>query len=126
MNLKPIKVGLLGFGVVGGGTYSVLTRNAEEIARRAGRDIEVVRVATRTPSKAKAVFGEALPVDDDLMGLVSDPNIDIVVELIGGETLARELVMQAIAHGKHVVTANKALLAMHGNEIFAEIGRAHV
>lgn len=126
MNLKPIKVGLLGFGVVGGGTYSVLTRNAEEIARRAGRDIEVVRVATRTPSKAKAVFGEALPVDDDLMGLVSDPEIDIVVELIGGETLARELVMQAIANGKHVVTANKALLAMHGNEIFAAASKKGV
>lgn len=126
MNLKPIKVGLLGFGVVGGGTYSVLTRNAEEIARRAGRDIEVVRVATRTPSKAKAVFGEALPVDDDLMGLISDPEIDIVVELIGGETLARELVMQAIANGKHVVTANKALLAMHGNEIFAAASKKGV
>ncbi|NLY65424.1 MAG: homoserine dehydrogenase [Alcaligenaceae bacterium] len=124
--MSPIKVGLLGFGVVGSGTYSVLTRNAEEIARRAGRSIEIVRVATRTPAKAKSVFGEALPVDNDLAGLVSDPEIDIVIELIGGETLAREMVMLAIANGKHVVTANKALLARYGNEIFAAASKQGV
>ncbi len=124
--MSPIKVGLLGFGVVGSGTYSVLTHNAEEIARRAGRSIEIVRVATRTPAKAKSVFGEALPVDNDLAGLVSDPEIDIVIELIGGETLAREMVMLAIANGKHVVTANKALLARYGNEIFAAASKQGV
>ena len=118
-DLKPIKVGLLGFGVVGSGTWAVLNRNADEIARRAGCRIEIVRIATRNPSKISDVPGHVL-VDDDLMGLVKDPEIDIVVELIGGSTLARELILAAIAEGKHVVTANKALLALHGNEIFAE------
>ncbi|ETD72921.1 homoserine dehydrogenase [Pelistega indica] len=117
--LNPLKVGLLGFGVVGSGTWNVLTRNAEEIARRAGRHIEIVRIATRTPAKAINVVGAAVPVDNDLMTVVNDPDIDIVVELIGGTTLAKELVLKAIENGKHVVTANKALLAMHGNEIFA-------
>ena len=118
-DLKPIKVGLLGFGVVGSGTWAVLNRNADEIARRAGCRIEIVRIATRNPSKISDVPGH-VQVDDDLMGLVKDPEIDIVVELIGGSTLARELILAAIAEGKHVVTANKALLALHGNEIFAE------
>ncbi len=117
--MNPMKVGLLGFGVVGSGTYAVLTRNAEEISRRAGRQIVVSRVATRTPAKAVAVFGDRVPVSNDMTALVSDPDIDIVVELIGGTTLARDLVLQAIENGKHVVTANKALLALHGNEIFA-------
>lgn len=117
--LNPLRVGLLGFGVVGGGTWTVLNRNAQEIARRAGRQIEIVRIATRTPAKATAVVGANVLVDDDLQALVNDPSIDIVVELIGGTTLAYELVMQSIAHGKHVVTANKALLALHGNEIFS-------
>ncbi|MDY3330723.1 MAG: homoserine dehydrogenase [Pelistega sp.] len=116
--LNPIKVGLLGFGVVGSGTWKVLTRNAEEIARRAGRQIEVARIATRTTSKATDVVGQAIPVSDDMLSVVNDPSIDIVVELIGGTTLAKDLVLQAIANGKHVVTANKALLAVHGNEIF--------
>lgn len=117
--MSPIKVGLVGLGVVGGGTWTVLARNAEEIARRAGRRIEVARIAVRDVAKARSKVGEAVPVSTDVFGLVRDPEIDIVVELIGGDTLARELVLEAIAHGKHVVTANKALLAKHGNEIFA-------
>lgn len=117
--MNPMKVGLLGFGVVGSGTYAVLTRNAEEISRRAGRQIVVSKVATRTPAKAVAVFGDKVPVSSDMRGLVADPDVDIVVELIGGTTLARELVLASIENGKHVVTANKALLALHGNEIFA-------
>ncbi|MGO3125929.1 MAG: homoserine dehydrogenase [Advenella sp.] len=117
--MNPMKVGLLGFGVVGSGTYAVLTRNAEEISRRAGRQIVVSKVATRTPAKAVAVFGDKVPVSNDMAGLVDDPEVDIVVELIGGTTLARELVLTAIENGKHVVTANKALLALHGNEIFS-------
>lgn len=116
--LNPIKVGLLGFGVVGSGTWNVLTRNAEEIARRAGRQIEIVRIATRTTSKATSVVGHAVPVSDDMLSVVNDPNVEVVVELIGGTTLAKELVLKAIENGKHVVTANKALLAVHGNEIF--------
>lgn len=118
-DLKPVKVGLLGFGVVGSGTWAVLNRNADEIARRAGCRIEIERIATRNPSKITDVPGH-VQVDDDLMALVKDPEIDVVVELIGGSTLARELILAAIAEGKHVVTANKALLALHGNEIFAE------
>jgi len=117
--MGPMKVGLVGLGVVGGGTWTVLARNAEEIARRAGRRIEVVRVAVRDVAKARSKVGEAVPVSTDVFGLVRDPEIDIVVELVGGDTLARELVLEAIANGKHVVTANKALLAKHGNEIFA-------
>ena len=116
--LNPIRVGLLGFGVVGSGTWTVLNRNAQEIARRAGRQIEIVRVATRTPAKAAPLVGPNVQIDNDLQGLVDDPSIDIVVELIGGTELAHDLVMQAIKNGKHVVTANKALLALHGNEIF--------
>ena len=115
--MNPMKVGLLGLGVVGGGTWTVLSRNAEEIARRAGRRIEVTRAAVRDVAKARSRVGDTLPVDTDVHALVRDPAIDIVVELIGGDTLARELVLEAIANGKHVVTANKALLAKHGNEI---------
>src|SRR5690606_28015802 len=111
--------GLLGPGVVGGGTWSVLTRNAEEIGRRAGRRIDISRITVRDVAKARGRIGESIPVDTDVRALVSDPNVDIVVELSGGDTLARELVLEAIANGKHVVTANKALLAKHGNEIFA-------
>ena len=117
--MDAIKVGLLGLGVVGGGTWKVLKRNAEEIARRAGRRIEVTRVAVRDVAKARALVGDAVLVGSDPYEVVRDPSIDIVVELIGGDTLARELVLEAIAHGKHVVTANKALLAKHGNEVFA-------
>ena len=116
--MDSIKVGLLGLGVVGGGTWNVLRRNAEEISRRAGRQIEVVKVAVRDVAKAKAKVGQAVVVTDDPRSVVCDPEVDIVVELIGGTTMARDLVMQAIENGKHVVTANKALLATYGTEIF--------
>ncbi|MDR5170991.1 homoserine dehydrogenase [Methylobacillus flagellatus] len=117
--MKPINVGLLGIGTVGGGTYTVLTRNQEEIARRAGRPIAITRVADRNLELARTVTGGQIDVTDDAFAVVADPDIDIVVELIGGYTIARELVMKAIENGKHVVTANKALIALHGNEIFA-------
>lgn len=116
--MKSMKVGLLGLGVVGGGTWNVLRRNAQEIARRAGRQIEVVGVAVRDVAKARARIGEDVFITDDPYVLVNDPKIDIVVELIGGTTTARELVLRAVENGKHVVTANKALLATHGTEIF--------
>lgn len=121
--MDSIKVGLLGLGVVGGGTWKVLKRNAEEIARRAGRQIEVVRVAVRDVAKARAKLGDGVQVGDDPFAVVRDPAVEIVVELIGGTTLARELIMEAIAHGKQVVTANKALLATHGTEIFEAASR---
>ena len=117
--MDPIRVGLLGLGVVGGGTWKVLKRNAQEIARRAGRRIEVTRVAVRDVAKARTLLGPDVDVGSDPHAVTCDPNIDIVVELIGGDTLARELVLEAIANGKDVVTANKALLAKHGSEIFA-------
>ncbi len=117
--MKPINVGLLGIGTVGGGTYTVLTRNQEEIARRAGRPIAITRVADRNLELAKQITQGKVEVTDDAFAIVTDPNIDIVVELIGGYTIARELVLKAIENGKHVVTANKALIALHGNEIFA-------
>ncbi len=116
--MKPIHVGLLGLGTVGGGTLTVLRRNAEEISRRAGREIRVVRAAVRNLDKAKKLAGD-LPLTSNPFDVVDDPAIDIVVELIGGLEPARELVLQAIANGKHVVTANKHLVAKHGNEIFA-------
>ncbi|WP_153108928.1 homoserine dehydrogenase [Propionivibrio limicola] len=117
--MKPINVGLLGVGTVGGGTFNVLKRNAEEIARRAGRVIQVTAVADKNVELAKQVTAGACRVTDDAFSIVVDPDIDIVVELIGGYGVARELVLKAIENGKHVVTANKALLAMHGNEIFS-------
>jgi len=117
--MSSIKVGLLGLGVVGAGTWKVLTRNAQEIARRAGRHIEVTAVAVRDVDKARSLVGDGVYITRDGLEVVRRPDIDIVVELIGGDTLAREWVMEAIAQGKHVVTANKALLAKHGNEIFA-------
>ena len=116
--MKPINVGLLGLGTVGGGTLTVLRRNAAEITRRAGREIRVVRAAVRDLEKAKLQAGD-LPLTTNPFDVVDDPDIDIVVELIGGLEPARELVMQAIANGKHVVTANKHLIAKYGNEIFA-------
>ena len=116
--MKPIKVGLLGLGTVGGGTLTVLRRNATEITRRAGREIVVVKAAVRDLEKARKLANQ-LPLTLDPFEVVNDPEIDIVVELIGGLSPAKELVMQAIANGKHVVTANKHLVAKHGNEIFA-------
>ena len=116
--MKPINVGLIGIGTVGGGTWNVLKRNADEISRRAGRPIRITAVADKNVELAKQVTGGAARVTDDAFSLVNDPEIDIIVELIGGYGVAREVVMQAIANGKHVVTANKALLAVHGTEIF--------
>ncbi len=116
--MESIKLGLLGLGVVGGGTWNVLQRNAEEISRRAGRQLEVVQIAVRDLAKARARVGHDVVITDDAFAVVNNPEIDIVVELIGGVTLARQLVLQAIDQGKHVVTANKALLAQHGTEIF--------
>jgi homoserine dehydrogenase len=123
VTINPVKVGLIGLGTVGGGTFAVLARNQQEITRRAGRGIEVAAVAVRDVAKARRLVGEALPVTDRPLELVRQPDIDIVVELMGGYEPARTLVLEAIAHGKHVVTANKALLARHGNEIF-EAARA--
>lgn len=117
--MKPIKVGLVGFGTVGAGTWAVLRRNQEEISRRAGRGIEVVAVSRRDLEAARAQVGSEVRVVADPLAIARDPEIDIVVELIGGTTMAREVVMAAIEAGKHVVTANKALLALHGNEVFA-------
>ncbi len=117
--MKSIQVGLLGIGTVGGGTFRVLQRNQAEIMRRAGRGIEIAMVAARDLDKARAVVGQAAQVVGDPFAVVNHADIDIVVEVIGGTTLAKQLVLQAIANGKHVVTANKALLAEHGNEIFA-------
>jgi homoserine dehydrogenase len=116
--MKPIQVGLIGIGTVGGGVFEVLRRNQEEIKRRAGRGIEVTMVSRRDQAKARAMVGEDAKVVADPRDIIRNPDIDIVVELIGGYTLARELVLEAIAAGKHVVTANKALLAVHGTEIF--------
>lgn len=117
--MKPIKVGLLGIGTVGSGTFKVLKRNQEEIIRRAGRSIEIVMVAARNMERARQIIGNDVQLVNDPALVVNNPEIDIVVEVIGGCTVAKDMVMQAIANGKHVVTANKALLAIHGNEIFA-------
>jgi homoserine dehydrogenase len=117
--MKPIQVGLLGMGTVGSGTFNVLRRNQEEIQRRAGRGIEITMVADLDVAKAQALVGPHIKVVSDARQIIANPEIDIVVELIGGYGIAKSLVMEAIAAGKHVVTANKALLAVHGTEIFA-------
>ncbi|MFY9974943.1 MAG: homoserine dehydrogenase [Chromatiaceae bacterium] len=118
--MEPVKIGLLGLGTVGGGTVTVLTRNAREIERRAGRGIEIARAAARE-YRAESITGiERIgQIGDDAFAVVEDPEIQVIVELIGGYSPAKELVLRAIALGKHVVTANKALIARHGNEIFA-------
>lgn len=118
--MRPVKVGLLGIGTVGGGTVRVLKRNAQEISRRAGRGIEVVHAAARDLGKQRIADLQGITLTTDPFEVVNSPELDIVVELIGGDGVARELVTQAIANGKHVVTANKALIAKHGNEIFTQ------
>ncbi len=117
--MKPIQVGLMGMGTVGSGTFNVLQRNQSEIKRRAGRGIEISMVADLDMAKAKAMAGPQVKVVSDAREIIANPDIDIVVELIGGYGIAKALVLEAIAAGKHVVTANKALLAVHGTEIFA-------
>jgi homoserine dehydrogenase len=117
--MQPIQVGLLGIGTVGGGTFAVLQRNQEEIRRRAGREIRVTMVADLDVERARKIVGDAAKVVGDAREVIANRDIDIVVELIGGYGIARTLVLEAIAAGKHVVTANKALLAVHGSEIFA-------
>jgi homoserine dehydrogenase len=118
-DMKPIQVGLLGIGVVGTGTFNVLKRNQPEIQRRAGRGIEITMVADLDTERARSIVGEGVAVVSDAQEVLANPDIDIVIELIGGYGIAKSLVMDAIAAGKHVVTANKALLAVHGTEIFA-------
>ena len=125
-NLSPIRVGLVGIGTVGSGTFDVLKRNQEEIRRRAGRGIEITMVADLDVARAKALVGEDVLVVDDARKVVASPDIDIVIELIGGYGIAKALVLEAIESGKHVVTANKALLAVHGTEIFAAAQRKGV
>ena len=117
--MQPIQVGLLGIGTVGSGTFNVLLRNQAEIQRRAGRGIAITMVADLDIARARAVVGDGVEVVADARAVIANPTIDIVVELIGGYGIARTLVLEAIAAGKHVVTANKALLAVHGTEIFA-------
>ena len=117
--MKPIQVGLLGIGVVGSGTFNVLLRNQEEIKRRAGRGIQITMVADLNVERARELVGPGVTVVNDARAVLANPDIDIVIELIGGYGVARTLVLEAIAAGKHVVTANKALLAVHGTEIFA-------
>ncbi len=125
-NVKQLRVGLLGIGTVGGGTYQVLTRNAVEITRRTGVEIIVTQVADRNIDHAKMVTGGNSALTTDAFAIVNNPDIDVVVELIGGYALSKELILTAINNGKHIVTANKALLAMHGNEIFTAAQQAGV
>lgn len=117
--MKPVRVGLLGLGTVGGGTVNVLGRNGEEIARRAGRQISITRAAVRSLDAPRICDTAGIDVTTDTRSVALDPDIDVIVELMGGTELARELVLEAVGAGKHVVTANKALIALHGNEIFA-------
>src|SRR3979490_2592706 len=117
--MKPISVGLLGIGTVGGGTWDVLSRNADEIQRRAGRAIRITQVADKALAVAKKIIKNKAKLTADAFEVVRSKDVDIIVELIGGTGVAKALVREAIRNGKHVVTANKALLATHGNEIFA-------
>ena len=118
--MKPVTIGILGLGTVGGGTVSVLRRNATEITRRAGREIQIRAASARDLGRARICDTAGIQLTTDAFAIVNDPTIDIVVELIGGISPARELVLAALENGKHVVTANKALIALHGNEIFAK------
>ena len=117
--MQPVKIGLLGLGTVGGGTVSVLMRNADEIARRAGRDIQITLAAAKEYDADKIVGLDQIgKITDDPFSVVDNPDVEIIIELIGGYSPAKELVLKAIENGKHVITANKALIALHGNEIF--------
>ncbi|GAB3683495.1 homoserine dehydrogenase [Salinisphaera aquimarina] len=124
--MEPVKVGILGLGTVGAGAVNLLARNGAEITRRAGRDIRFTRAAVRDTSKARECSTADIDIGTDCHAIVADPNIDVVIELIGGDTEAFDLVMAAIANGKHVVTANKHLIALRGNEIFAAADEAGV
>ena len=124
--MKPIQIGLLGIGTVGSGVFNVLHRNQEEITRRAGRGIEITMVADLDTSRAQSIVGTGVKVVNDARAVIANPDIDIVIELIGGYGIAKQLVMEAIESGKHVVTANKALLAVHGTEIFTAAQRKGV
>ena len=118
--MQSVKIGVLGLGTVGSGTVNVLSRNIKEITRRAGRDIEITRAADRTMDKKRDCDTSGIKLTTDAFEIVNDPEIHVVVELIGGTGIARELVLTAIENGKHVITANKALIALHGNELFAK------
>jgi homoserine dehydrogenase len=124
--MKSIKVGLLGIGTVGGGVFNVLQRNHDEILRRAGIGIEIAMVADLDTARAQSMVGPGVQVVADARAVIANPDIDIVVELIGGYGIAKQLVLEAIEAGKHVVTANKALLAVHGTEIFSAAHRKGV
>ena len=117
--MQAVKIGIAGFGTVGGGTYAVLKRNAAELARRAGAPLEITRVVCRNIDRARGIVDDRVTLSKDWQDLVNDPEIAIVVEVMGGIEPAKSLVLEAIAAGKHVVTANKALLALHGDEIFS-------
>ena len=114
-----MNIGLLGIGTVGGGVFELLKSNLNEIQRKTLTDIKIVAVAEKDIARAKEIVGSSIEVTDDAFKLVSDKNIDVIVELIGGTTIAKDLVIKAIENKKHVVTANKALLANFGNELFA-------
>ena len=118
--MKPVKVGVLGLGTVGGGTVNVLKRNAAEIARRAGREIIITRASAKDLNKARICDTTGIILTTNPLDIINDPDIDIVLELIGGAGVVKDYVLQAIENGKHVVTANKSLIALHGNEIFAK------
>ncbi|MCP4043522.1 MAG: homoserine dehydrogenase [Gammaproteobacteria bacterium] len=124
--MKPVKVGLMGLGTVGGGTAAVLLRNCREIARRAGREIVISHVAAKNLERAAELGLDDVRLSSDALEVANDPEVAVVVELIGGYEPARTLILQAIANGKHIVTANKALVALHGNEIFATAGEKGV
>lgn len=118
--MKPVKIGLLGLGTVGGGTVNVLTRNAAEIARRAGREIIITRASAKDLTKTRICDVQGIQLTTNPLDIINDPEIEIILELIGGAGAVKDMVLQAIANGKHVVTANKSLIALHGNEIFAK------
>jgi homoserine dehydrogenase len=124
--LKPVKIGIIGLGTVGGGTVNVLKRNAEEIARRAGRQIVITRASAKDISKQRICDTTGITLTQDPYDIINDPEIDIICELIGGAGAVKDMVLAAIANGKHVVTANKSLIALHGNEIFAEASKLGV